>query len=435
MRYASIDARSARLAAPAAGAVEHGDAKLQRLDRNLLLTPTVGSTLLSKVGLPGLSALGFGVVFPMTFLALAIGLFRGRMQLVPRRLLIFLVMVAVLGMVQVVRGETFSLSSLALMIALGCWFLPSMTRGDIDCEKAMAYFCNVSALVALLGVVQFALQFVAGHAAAFPLDTWLPNSIRVQNFNDVIPLRYGSSTYKSNGMVMIEPSFFSQLTALGLIAELSTTNRRWRLLLYFAALVVGYSGTGLLVLVVSLPIVVILRKRWDLLIEGALFIGIAAIFADQLHLDMFTRRLGEFNTAGSSADARFVSWMVLFADRLWNSPVHALFGYGIGSFVTEAAGYNTAQMAHTKIIFEFGIIGATCYFGFILYCIFSSRAPLPMRVGLLTAYFMNGAYSPWILGLICSVLLWPRQEPVRESRDESLPVRSPLPPQFAGSRT
>lgn len=432
MRSATIDDLSAR-AAPAKARAAARPADRRRLDRAIIQTPTVGSTLLSKIGMPGLSQLGFGIVFPMVFLALAVGLIRGRMQLVPRRLLLFLVMVAVLGMVQVVRGETFSLSSLALMVALGCWFLPSMTDGEIDCEKAIALFCNVSALIALLGVVQFGLQFVAGHAAAFPLDTWLPDSIRVKNFNDVIPLRYGSSTYKSNGMVMIEPSFFSQLTALGLIAELTSTNRRARLLLYFAALVVAYSGTGLLVLALSLPVVVIMRKRWDLLIEGALFIAIAAIFADQLHLDLFTRRIGEFGTAGSSADARFVSWMVLFADRLWNSPIHALFGYGIGSFVSGSVGYNTAEMAHTKIIFEFGVIGATFYFGFILYCIFSSRAPLPLRIALMTAYFMNGAYSPWIIGLICSVLLWPRQDRVATEQDKPA-ARRTLAPQFAGSR-
>ncbi|HEY4366353.1 MAG TPA: hypothetical protein VGN07_03905 [Steroidobacteraceae bacterium] len=400
----------------------HGQDDSCWVDRLIVYSPAVGATLLSKFALPGMGALGLGVVFPMTFVALIVGLLTTRMQLIPRRLLLLLLMLSILGLVQVIRGGTFSFSSLALMTALACAFVPAMMRGSVDSDAAVRFLCNLSALIALLGVVQFFLQFVLGHGAAFPIDTALPDMFRVKNFNDVIPLKYGSNTFKSNGVVMIEPSIFSQLCALGLIAELCSSNRRLRLGLYAAGLVVGYSGTGLLVLAVSLPIVVLLRRRWDLLLEGALFLVIIAIFAEPLHLDIFLRRLGEFGSAGSSADARFVSWQVLFSEKLWNSPIHALFGYGIGSFITEATGYGAAQMAHTKIIFEFGVLGAILYIGFLLYCFFSSPAPLPLRFAILIAYFMNGAYSPWILGLALSVLLWPKQTSAASS-----PVKEPVP--------
>jgi hypothetical protein len=154
-----------------------------------------------------------------------------------------------------------------------------------------------------------------------------------------------------------------------------------------------------------------------------LFLAVAAVFAEPLHLDHMLNRLGEFSSEQSSGFARFVGWIDLFADRLWNSTLHALFGYGAGSYDFQAAGYKSAQMAHTKIILEFGVLGALLYFGFIFYCFFSSRAPLLMRIAFAVTYFMNGAYSPSVTGLALTLLLWPSQSdaavprPVQERRN------------------
>jgi hypothetical protein len=99
----------------------------------------------------------------------------------------------------------------------------------------------------------------------------------------------------------------------------------------------------------------------------------------------------------------------LFEDHLWNSPQHALFGHGAGTYIDFASSYGASEMAHSKIIFEFGVLGGVLYLSFILYCMLSSAAPWVLRIGMVITYFMNGAYTPATLGIAMSLLLWPHQ--------------------------
>jgi len=53
------------------------------------------------------------------------------------------------------------------------------------------------------------------------------------------------------------------------------------------------------------------------------------------------------------------------------------FGYGAGAYNKLrflAFNYAAAEMALFKIVFEFGLVGALAYFGFLFSCLFSSRA-------------------------------------------------------------
>ncbi|HWK75571.1 MAG TPA: hypothetical protein VNQ81_14935 [Povalibacter sp.] len=378
----------------------------------LVFMPVVMATVLSKFSPPlGGAMPGLSMVLPVCFAAVVVGVLSSRMQLASNRLAWFLAMLSVLGLIQVWRGDMFSLTSVLMMGVLGLSYVP-VAREGVTSADAVRFFCNLSVLIALLGILQFLLQFAVGRDAAFPIETWVPEAFRTHGYNNMTPLYWGSPIYKANGIVMVEPSTFSQLCALGLIAELSSRERLWRLLAYAGALVVSYSGTGLLILAVTLPLFVIIYARWDLLIKGLLLFAVLAIFSEPLHLQVILNRAGEFNSSGSSAFERFVGWQNLFAEKLWTSPSRALLGYGAGSYFEAASGYDAGEMAHAKIIFEFGVVGALLYFGFVFYCLFRSTAPLILRIAVGVAYFMNGAYSPTVTGVATSLLLWPVQEPV-----------------------
>jgi hypothetical protein len=382
----------------------------------VVCAPVIGATLMSKFAIPPWGADGFGLNFPIIFAALLFGLVSGRLQLAWRRLLLFMVMLSVLGLVQVLRGDLFSLSSVILMAALGACYVFTAPESDgargrgFDGEQALEFFRNLTFLIAAAGIVQAVVLRVGGQRLGFPIENYVPEAFLTQGFNNIIPLHYGSSTYKANGFVMLEPSVFSQLTAIGLIAELVGRARLLRLVVYTGAMIVAYSGTGLLILAVSLPAYVIIYRRWKLLLPGAFIVAALVLLAEPLQLSAIMNRTGEFGRTGSSGFARFVGWQELFADRLWNSPVHALFGRGAGSFMSQAAGYSAAQMSYSKIIFEFGVLGALLYFAFIFYCILFSHAPLLVRIAVSVCYFLNGAYSPTVTGLVLSLLLWPASQ-------------------------
>jgi len=386
---------------------ERASPRADWLARSIVFGPLVAATLLAKLSppIPGMPPVG--IVIPLSIVLLALGLATRRLEMVQPRLMLFLVMLSVIGLVHVWRTEEFSLTSFAFMAALGLNYVVAARAGSVSSEDALRFFGNLSFAIAAMGIVQFALQFVGGVAVAFPIDTFLPKAYLTPGYNNLAHLYWGSPIYKATGFVMLEPSVFCQLCALGVVTELSGKGRNLRLAIYAAAIAVSYSGTGLVVLAVTLPVFVVMERRWDLVLRGLLFLAVAALFAEPLHLDHILRRTGEFGAEGSSAFARFVGWKELFADRLWTSPTHALFGYGAGSYEFQAAGYKSAQMAHTKIILEFGVLGALLYFGFIFYCFFTSRAPVIVRIALAVTYFMNGAYSPSVTGFALSLLLWP----------------------------
>jgi len=381
------------------------------LTRAVLFTPLITATVLSKFSPAGMGMPALSLVLPVTFMVALLGLLRGRMVLVSQRVVLLLVMLSALGLIQVWRGEVFSLPSMLMMMVLSCAYAPMLRPGTIDSSAAVNFFCNLSAAIALLGVLQFALQLVVGRDLVFPIETWVPAGLRSQGYNNLVPLFWGSHLYKANGVFMVEPSVFSQLCALGLIAELTTRDRWWRLAVYAGAMVVAYSGTGLMILAVSLPLLVVVHQRWDLVLKGLLLLLILVLLAEPLNLQVILNRVNEFGSSGSSGYERFVGWQNLFADRLWNDPWRALFGYGAGSYFDAAQGYRAGEMAHAKIMFEFGVVGALLYFGFIFYCVFRSPVPLMLRVAVIIAYFMNGAYSPTVTGIVVSVLLWPSAAP------------------------
>lgn len=391
----------------------------------VVCAPVIGATVLSKFAIPPWGAQGLGLIFPIIFAALAFGLISGRLQVAWRRLLLFMTMLSVLGLVQVLRGDLFSLSSVMLMAVLGLCYVftgrtlaPDGAHGSaFDNERALEFFRSLTFCIAIAGIAQAVALKIGGQRLGFPIENYVPEAFLTHGFNNITPLQYGSSTYKANGVVMLEPSVFSQITAIGLVAELIGRARLLRLVVYTGAMIVAYSGTGILILAVALPAYVVVYRRWKLLLPGAIIVALMVALAEPLQLNAILGRTGEFNRAGSSGFARFVGWQELFADRLWNSPMHALLGRGAGSFVSEAAGYSAAQMSYSKIVFEFGVLGALLYFGFIFYCILSSRAPLLVRIAVSVCYFLNGAYSPTVTGLALSLLLWPAgQQRVADSK-------------------
>jgi hypothetical protein len=373
----------------------------------IVFTPVICATLLAKLGFPPLSYVGIGLLYPLTFLLIAYGFITGQLQFESRRLTFFLIVLSTLGLMQLLRPDSFSFPSFLMMAALASTFVFTTRSSAVTSADAHRFFCNLSAFIALLGIGQFFIQFLNNPALTFPIETFVPQALRTAGYNTVSPLFYGSPLYKSTGFVMLEPSVFSQVCAIGLMAELAGRSRLLRLVIYAIALIVAYSGTGLLILAVSLPLFVLKYRRWDLLVRGAVLVGIVMLLSEPLNLNLLTGRFDEFGRVGSSGFARFVGWQDLFSDRLWPSTTAALFGHGAGSFEANAVGYAAAQMAHTKIMFEFGVLGGLVYLSFIFFCIYSNGAPRILQVAITACYFMNGAYSPTLTGLALSLLLWP----------------------------
>jgi hypothetical protein len=270
--------------------------------------------------------------------------------------------------------------------------------GGNTIDDAMRFFARLALLIAVCGIVQFFAQFLIGFRDAFPIENLAPKNFVISGFHYLNPLSYGSTTYKANGIFMQEPSFFSQLVAIGLIVEMTVFKRIVPILVMVLALMVSYSGTGLVILAVCVPVLLISKRRLDLLAIIVLALFFLVLFAAPLRLTVLIDRISEFGNLNSSASMRFVSWVLLF-------------GYGPGSFrdIALLVPFPVAEMMHSKMLIEYGVLGFMAYLGFISYCIFTSPAPLPVKLAVFVMHFMAGAYAEPVVGVALTlVLLTPR---------------------------
>jgi hypothetical protein len=374
----------------------------------LLAAPLIGATFISKFGFPPLAALGIGVSIFFLLGALAAGAVLGGVSIEPRRLALFTAMLGILGLIQIFQPNSFSPSSLLLLVAVHLPYVFTIPGSD-DKDRIIKFFLGIVTIFAWCGIAQYCLQFFVNPNFLFPIENFTPPRFIVQQFNTQAAMTYGSHEYRANGVFLLEPSFFSQVLAVAIIAELCTFGRLGRIALYGIALVVSYSGTGLIVLAVCLPLCLIAQRRWGLLALGLLILAVIIALQFYFHANRLLSRIGEFDQDQSSASMRFVGGFRLFDRFLWQDFWRALFGYGAGSYVSYSSRihyFAAAEMALFKMVFEFGLVGAVAYFGFLFVCLYYSSAPRLLILAVGITYLLSGIYIPFAHGLALSLLLW-----------------------------
>ena len=367
----------------------------------LQYSPILAVVLLAKIAVPPFGKIGLGIDLPILLAVMLMGLLMGRFRVHVTRLLFYLLTIGWLGGSQLLLDNPFSPSSIAflavLFLPLTLQLRPPKTRplepppAEDPLHASLRAMAGMAAFFALLGVLQYTLQYVIGQRLAFPIEHSLPEAFITQKYNHLIPIREGGTILKANGVFFLEPSFYSQFVGLGLVLELSTRNRPLRIAVLVAGLAVAYSGTGIIVASVGIAGLVIVKRRWDVIVFVVLAALAALLLSDVLHLDRLLNRVAEFQSTRSSASARFVAWLDMLHEHWWLDGTRALFGAGAGNFSSYAvtARLATAEMSFSKMLFEYGIVGAMLFFGFLAYVLNSMPAPLAFRLGLCASLFLN----------------------------------------------
>ncbi|MFT3719905.1 hypothetical protein [Pseudorhodoferax sp.] len=386
----------------------------RRIDWWAARLPLAGVTFVSKIGAPKLASLGISLAIPFIYLGWLVGLAAGRLVVDPGRCMLFMATMALLWSLQIIQGDHFSLLSLLMLSVLHFPYVFAGRTSAGGMARGWSAYREISTLIAVCGLVQYFVQFAVGPQLAFPMDNLVPEPLRVLGFNGQGWIEYGSSIIRSNGVFMLEASFFSQLLAIALIGELVMGKPSLvRMAIYVCGILVSYSGTGLLSLMACLPVWIVRRRRWDValcILCAALLM--AAVYAsgwagDSEILKVFLDRSNEFTSTGSSGFARFVGGYYMFEQFLWPDMWRTLFGFGAGSFLgySEVANYAAHGMALFKMIFEFGLVGAVAYFAFLVYCFSTSDAPLELKVAIFVPLLIQN-YVPFAHGVAFVVLIW-----------------------------
>lgn len=393
----------------------------------VLWIPILGVTVISKIAfVVGGKEILIGV--PAILGATVLGIGTGRLVFEPSRLMLYLVVVTILLAEQAFAVNSFSPSSLGLLLALHVPYIFRLRGLGDDPSAQLNAFINLTFVICVAGIVQYFAQFVIGVRYAYPIEHFTPSWMLTHGYNYLNPLKYGSSVLKSNGLVLLEPSFYSQLLAIGFGLEAAGRRRIPRLVVYTIGFGVSFSGTGLIMMAFVLPTLMIAYRRYSLL----LLLGVGGLtvllFGQSLGLGLFLERSREFESTDSSGYQRYIGPALLFGQYLWGDPRRWLFGLGAGMMtrMTPKPMFNAAETGWAKLILEFGLVGAAAYFFFLYSCIFRSRQPAVLRVSLAVMTLLSGILDSPVHGLIIPLLIWlpapPRDEEVLQVAAKAMPA-------------
>lgn len=355
------------------------------------------------------------IAFVLSMTAVVALLVSGRMVFNPLRLLIFSWMAAALVGTLVVARAGYSVASMALMLAIALPYVFQFRAGLLDALEPLRQFRALVTVLAVLGITQFFAQFVVGKDLAFPLDSFLPKEIFLDNFNTLIPLYDGFQALKANGIFLLEPSHFSQFVGIAFVLELMVFASTPRLALYAVALFVSFSGTGSSLVALFAPIVLVRQRRFGLLLAGALAVVVIVTAGSAIHLDVFLNRVSEFTSTRASGFARFVGPFWFLGDYLFTDPLRMLFGMGAGSitaFLKQTA-YFSHDTSWAKLMFEYGLVGFFAYMAFFATAVFHRSSNLILSGMVFYTFLLLGGYllATYMHCLFLALSVWHRPGP------------------------
>lgn len=334
----------------------------------------------------------FNVVLVVVLTWLAV---TGALTLPPWRVVSFLLLCSGGGLVLVAAGG--AASSLGLAILL---WLPAVV-GYSDSNMRQSEFANgvamATILAAVLAIVQSATSAVTGWFPD-PLAE-LPRSMRVGGYNTTDPVVSGSSWMKANGMVFLEPSFLSLMTAFAIVlilsgaagAHWSPAQRRVGIALLVAGFCSSVAASGL----VLIPAIVLALARSGArrFIQGSLWaiVAFALLLASPLWEPLRGRVFTADLDAGSNSARLVRPYELILAPWFSSGP---WYGNGPGSArATAQSMYTSWQDEVTtptmvKLLYEYGILGGLIALALVGLVVAGSRVDAAARLAALLILFV-----------------------------------------------
>lgn len=287
------------------------------------------------------------------------------------------------------------------------------------------WFSSMMCFFAILALSQYGTQVYLNIPYADPLVGW-PKGWTMPDYNTSYPVHYGARLYKSNAYVFLEPAFLSQFLALAVLIEILMFRRWWAVVLQILALATTFSGTGILLITITLPLALLVNvrnRRVAVLGSIAAIAIVGAVLSNPEVID----RSSEINDPRSSASSRFSTPYESMMDVSFYDASSLLIGYGAGS--ADRLRLNDRMpnfSAIPKAIIEYGLIGGIPLLLLIVVRIFMGAGNLPVAIGLICMqFFLSGALlQPISVFTLFYFFSIQPPRPVRSSDSELSPANS-----------
>jgi hypothetical protein len=280
------------------------------------------------------------------------------------------------------------------------FFLFTLSRpsNPFQYKHTLQAFQLLVLLVSCIGMAQFAAQFVIDGRELLRFYGLVPDFLLdpVHDQGSVGTRGFGG-LIKSTAIFLSEASALSQITALGILVEVLEFGRPRYLVVMALGFLVACSGTGLLLLLIFLPLAARRHGRAGLsaLLVIMFIVGVFATGIFDLST-AFTSRVSEFQDTQSSGFVRFIAPFWLTAKRFDTASLQALLvGSGPGTIKTvNEFLYGTAEVNWFKLFYEYGIFGSFTFGLLLASCFRRSRCPGIVIAALILNYlFEQGVFA------------------------------------------
>ena len=360
-----------------------------------LLVLLLACTVLQRFGL-SLGPIAVSLAFAVMYAVVIGALLARRLEVAPERFIVYSICVLVAAAALAVNrnfapgGDASSLTSFLLLLALHLPLVFRITTTTPATEQpALKYLADIAFFCAVCGIVQFYAQFFIRAPWLFDFSMFVPDMLRAPGeFNTAIGM---DGRYKSNGFFFREPSGFSYTVALGLIIEWLRYKRPLRLAMLGLALLLSYSGTGLLTLAIALLFPLGAKSVVRVATVGVVAALVYWLLGDALNLSFTLERVHEFESERSSGYIRYVAPLRFVLDHLGDTPWSAWLGHGPGTISRASRlAYEFHDPTWAKLLYEYGMLGFTAFVALMLIMMRASGMEVQIRAVILLHWLVMG---------------------------------------------
>jgi hypothetical protein len=351
-------------------------------------------------------------ILPIFWAALLLLVARRRARVSRSRLLFSCLAVGVMTTTLLFSTEGYSVLSFLYIFAI---YIPVLFRwkddGNNVYNNVIRFYRNFMLSAAILGILQFSVQLLG--LPYLDLADIVPEIFLQKGYATTYPIIGGSPLLKSNGIFFLEPSFFSQYLAIALFIEIMLSLSVKRIFLLFAALLMTFSGTGPLMLIVAAPFIIsrnlfgAQKSRVIRFLQAVLICSGFLIFFLQFFGDAFTRRAETEGRPGSSAHMRFVRPYELAFETYEADARRMLTGIGPGLADDMPFSHEANFGIIPKLLIEYGIVAC---FLFLLFISLSFFYRVKWRALCFVLFFkyllLSGAFLEPQTAFLCYSLGW-----------------------------
>jgi hypothetical protein len=371
--------------------------------------------LLQRFSVPGLPAIA--LLVPAVLVWTAAARVWGVVVVDATRMIWWLTVAFVTGALILIQArwlEASQISVRAWALMLVVW-LPFVVRlSERGVPAYMTLLRHITTITTALGAASIAM--IGIQLAGVRFEDWfgqiVPTYLQLGEFNTTYPIQFGSSIYKSNAFIGLEPSIISALLGVGLLAAILTSARAWIIVVLVAGMVATVAGSGMIIVLVGILVMMLARRSRRVVSTYAavfLLLGVAAYFTKFGRLVF--ERAGEFQSDNSSTNLRlFEPYRVLFPE--WSTGgAGALLGYGPGSSqraALDAVGEGVLVTTPVKIFFEYGLFGGLVLASFVFFCFWGGPSRTFAISLLVSTWLLQAGLASVIITLpiLMTVTLW-----------------------------